>query len=149
VSAASTPWPIGEKDGQRALVVYRNLERAMRANEDAEAIAAAWGVEIATVTEWRTSLGVVSFAERRANHRGRLPRFTMETTRMPEPSRPVLLHPSSNQRPKGHHWTPEEDELVRRLPVKEVMIKLGVSQAAVCKRRKLIGVGLHELAKAK
>jgi len=54
LSDAPIPWPIGEKDGEQSLVVYRGLARALKC-ETATAIAAAWGVPIATVEHWRAN----------------------------------------------------------------------------------------------
>src|SRR5262249_33767989 len=110
-------WPIAERDGKLAPVVYRGLERALHHEESAEAIAAAWAVDVATVVEWRKALGVLTFAERQAKHQDRLPRFTMKVTPKPESPRPVPLH-SGRQRTKGRRWTAEEDALVRTLPVR-------------------------------
>ena len=54
LSMAPIPWPIGKRDGKRALVVYRGLARALR-TESADAIAAPWGVPAAKVTEWQAA----------------------------------------------------------------------------------------------
>jgi hypothetical protein len=147
VVAISNPpmcWPIGKQDGKLAPVVYRGLLRALQREEPAEAIAAAWCIDVATVAEWRKALGVVTFAERQAAHQERLPRFTMKVTPTPEPSKPVRMPRSGNQPYKGHIWTPEEDALVRMLPAKEVAERINVSHTTVRKRRKHLGVGLHQ-----
>jgi hypothetical protein len=52
LSEAPLPWPVGEKDGERSLVVYKGLASALRW-ESADAIAAAWGVPVATVKGWQ------------------------------------------------------------------------------------------------
>jgi hypothetical protein len=52
LSSGPIPWPIGEKDGERSLVVYKGLASALRW-ESAEAVAAAWGVPVATVENWQ------------------------------------------------------------------------------------------------
>jgi hypothetical protein len=52
LSSGAIPWPVGERDGERPLVVYRGLARALRW-ESAAAIAAAWGVPVATVKAWQ------------------------------------------------------------------------------------------------
>jgi hypothetical protein len=44
-------WPIGERDGQESLVVFKSLARAVR-QESPQAVAAAWGVSIDLATEW-------------------------------------------------------------------------------------------------
>ena len=54
LSSGAIPWPVGERDGERPLVVYRGLARALRW-ESAAAIAAAWGVPVATVKTWQSS----------------------------------------------------------------------------------------------
>jgi hypothetical protein len=55
LSTAAIPWPIGEKDGERALVVYRGLARALTC-KPAEGIAAAWGVPLDAVKQWQATL---------------------------------------------------------------------------------------------
>jgi len=52
LSEAPIPWPIGERDGNRELIVYRGLARALR-QETAEAITGAWGVSESIVREWQ------------------------------------------------------------------------------------------------
>jgi hypothetical protein len=47
-------WPVGERDGERQLVVFKSLARALR-QEAPAAVAAAWGVDIVTVYRWRTA----------------------------------------------------------------------------------------------
>jgi hypothetical protein len=48
LSTAPIPWPIAERDAQRALVVSSGLARALR-SESAAAVAKAWGVPVETV----------------------------------------------------------------------------------------------------
>jgi hypothetical protein len=55
VSNGPLRWPIGEKDGDHELIVYRSLAQAVRF-ETREAIAAHWGVPIETVTRWQRVL---------------------------------------------------------------------------------------------
>ncbi|MEX2175138.1 MAG: hypothetical protein WD872_12315 [Pirellulaceae bacterium] len=49
-------WPIGEKDGQQELIVYKSLFDAIR-KEHAEAIAARWGIPVETAAGWQQTLG--------------------------------------------------------------------------------------------
>jgi len=51
------PWPVGRRDGRRALVLYGALARAVR-QEASLAVAYWWGVTAQTVTVWRKALGV-------------------------------------------------------------------------------------------
>ena len=44
--------PIGERDGERALVVYRGRARALR-TESADTVAEEWGVSVASGCEKR------------------------------------------------------------------------------------------------
>jgi hypothetical protein len=55
LTTAPIPWPVGERDGERDLVVYRGLARALR-SESAGAIATAWGVAVATVERWQKAI---------------------------------------------------------------------------------------------
>jgi len=52
LSDAPLAWPIGERDGQTKLVVYKALARALR-QEKAVAIAAAWGISLPQVQQWQ------------------------------------------------------------------------------------------------
>jgi hypothetical protein len=52
LSSGAIPWPLGEKDGEQSLVVYKGLATALRW-ESVEAISAAWGVSVATVKRWQ------------------------------------------------------------------------------------------------
>src|SRR3954471_13508651 len=54
VSNGPMVWPVGERDGERQLVVFKSLARALR-QETPAAGGAAWGVDIATLHRWRTS----------------------------------------------------------------------------------------------
>jgi hypothetical protein len=56
VSNGPIPWPFCVHRC-RALIVYRDLERAVR-QEPASAVAHWWGVSINTVGRWRHALGV-------------------------------------------------------------------------------------------
>src|SRR3954453_23007456 len=51
LSAGPIPWPIGEKEGQTALVVFKGLARAVR-QESPTAVAAAWGVALNVAQQW-------------------------------------------------------------------------------------------------
>jgi len=55
ISTGPLRWPIGEKDGQRELIVYHALAKAVSC-ESQEAIAAEWGVPVKTVAGWRQTL---------------------------------------------------------------------------------------------
>jgi hypothetical protein len=48
------PWPIGQRDGDQQLIVFKALARAVR-QESPHAVARAWGVTVATVEAWRTA----------------------------------------------------------------------------------------------
>jgi len=53
LSRAPIRWPIGERDGQCELVLYKALARAIRQEEPA-AVAAAFGVALQTAEFWKT-----------------------------------------------------------------------------------------------
>src|SRR5262245_44485032 len=54
LSDAPIPWPMGERDGERQLVVFKSLARALR--QDApQAVAAAWGVDLPVVDGWKAA----------------------------------------------------------------------------------------------
>jgi len=54
LSHAPIPWPIGERDGVRQLVVFKALARAIR-QESPQAVAEAWGVTPADAEDWRSA----------------------------------------------------------------------------------------------
>ena len=62
LSAGRIPWPIGQKRSARALVLYRDLARAVR-RESVIAICYWWGVYRTAVCRWRRVLGVPAINE--------------------------------------------------------------------------------------
>jgi hypothetical protein len=52
LSSAALPWPVGEQNDHRELVVYKGLARAVR-QEAAEAVASAFGVSRETALLWQ------------------------------------------------------------------------------------------------
>jgi hypothetical protein len=54
---APIPWPVGKRGRAKALVVFKDLARAVR-RESEVAIAHHWGVDKQTVGKWRKALGV-------------------------------------------------------------------------------------------
>jgi hypothetical protein len=51
------PWPVGKRGKVATLILYGDLERALR-REAAVAVAHWWGVTAQTVTKWRQALGI-------------------------------------------------------------------------------------------
>jgi hypothetical protein len=56
------PWPIGKRGRTRAIIVYKDLARAVR-REAEQAVAHWWGVGLITVWKWRKALGVGATTE--------------------------------------------------------------------------------------
>src|SRR5262245_65006866 len=54
MSTGPIPWPIGEREGERQLVVFKALARAVR-HEDPRAVAAAWNVDLLVATAWKAA----------------------------------------------------------------------------------------------
>src|SRR5581483_7572172 len=54
LSDGPIPWPLGERDGEKQLIVFKALARAVR-QESPDAVAAAWGVDVDTVESWRAT----------------------------------------------------------------------------------------------
>ena len=54
---ALVPWPVGKRGRAKALVVFKDLARAVR-RESEVAVAHHWGVTGQTVGKWRKALGV-------------------------------------------------------------------------------------------
>jgi hypothetical protein len=104
-------------------------------------------VTLALVKSWRTSLRLITFAERQARAaRPSRMRFKMKITPTPEPPKAASMPRSGNQPYKGHRWTREEDALVRSpLAVKEVALKTGINERLIYKRRKLLGYGMQHM----
>jgi hypothetical protein len=71
MSAGPIAWPIGEKDGQRSLIIFKGLARALQ-KESAERIAAWWGIDQAIVRRWQAGERVPLVAER-WTHSGDVP----------------------------------------------------------------------------
>jgi transposase len=55
-SSGTVPWPIGEINGVRELIVFKGLARAVR-QESPAAVAAAWGISRATAERWKANCG--------------------------------------------------------------------------------------------
>jgi len=53
-------WPLGKRGGTKCLLVFGDLERALR-TESASAVCYWWGVTNQTVSKWRKALGVPEF----------------------------------------------------------------------------------------
>jgi hypothetical protein len=102
-------WPIGEQNGQRQLIVFKALARAVR-QESPHAVAAAWGIDIATVETWRS-----------ACHQP--PRRKKQTISSP----PIP-------------WKRTDDELISRLSLAEAARLTGRTLTAVRKRRRALGL---------
>jgi len=85
MSKASIPWPIGERDDEQELVVYRGLLRALRSEEEPEPIATAWGITAAKVNDWRQALGMVTFEERKRRFDAKLRPGWRSSTHQPAP----------------------------------------------------------------
>jgi len=63
LSDGPLPWPIGELNGVRELIVYRGLAKALIV-ESPDAIAEMWGVPVTTARRWQTALAAVPERER-------------------------------------------------------------------------------------
>jgi len=57
LSDGRIPWPIGKRNRGKSLVVFGDLERAIR-TESNLAVCYWWGIRPQTVTKWRNALGV-------------------------------------------------------------------------------------------
>lgn len=59
LSSGPIPWPLGKRldGGQKALIVYRGLAKAIR-RESSTAVQHWWGVGPSTANKWRRALGV-------------------------------------------------------------------------------------------
>lgn len=57
ITSGKIAWPIGKTKRARSLVLYGDLERAVR-NEAAQAICHWWGVGVLAVNKWRHALGI-------------------------------------------------------------------------------------------
>jgi hypothetical protein len=51
------PWPVGKRGRHKAIVVYKDLAKAIR-RESEQAVARWWGVGLDTLWRWRRALGV-------------------------------------------------------------------------------------------
>src|SRR6267142_1292641 len=115
---AAIPWPIGERDGQKELVVCKALARAVR-QETPKAVAAAWGVSLATAEHWKS----VCHQPRRRKKQ------TFASPPIP--------------------WKREDDELLSRVSLSEAARLTGRTITAVRKRRRTLGLPDGRLASQK
>jgi hypothetical protein len=118
LSSGAIPWPIGEKDGERALVVYRGLARALTC-KPAEGIAAAWGVPLDAVKQWQATL-------------------RPKPERKPPPKRKL-----NNDR----RWTAVDDNVVLSISDPKVAAqKVGRTPGAVRTRKPMLTAGFTKAA---
>jgi hypothetical protein len=129
MSDAQIPWPIGATKGIEQLIVYKGLATALR-KETAAAVAARWSVSLKTAKDWQQRLTEIDDAKRR-------PKPKLVPT-----IRKKLRNPKSTRR----RWSVEEDDLIKRLTAQEAASLLGASEWAISRRRKRLGVGLHDQA---
>jgi hypothetical protein len=133
MSQAPIAWPIGEKDGQRALVIYKGLARALR-GEPAEKVAAWWGLDLAAVKRWQSAgpIPLVPLLERQDSVPDARQSSPEDRSRAwsapaeegspqappPRASREEPQDGPSTTRPWPRNWFPPvlEDEAQRQLP---------------------------------
>jgi len=120
-------WPIGEMNGKAELVVYRGLAKALR-EEAAGAVAAHFGAPLTTVKKWVARLNRPA------------PELPQWNDGLPRPR-----YARRTRDAKARQWTPEEDEIVRTKMMGEAQKLLGVAASTISKRRRQLGVGLHDL----
>jgi hypothetical protein len=126
LSAGPIPWPIGERAGQRALIVYKGLARAVRL-ELPETVAAAWNVGFETVESWRKSIPTRATTRHRSG---------LSRQRTPRANKPV---PRANK-PDDQPWTSHEDDVLRTISPDLAIEKLQRSRKAVDARREQLGL---------
>jgi hypothetical protein len=123
LSSGPHPWPVGRQDWKQELIVYKGLAKAVR-EESPEFVAARWGVPVETVVEWKSHL---------------------DKPPVVESPKPIKRRRRIGRPPHTHVWTPEEDEIIRTTATGKAQKLLGVSAPTIIKRRRLLGVGLHDL----
>jgi hypothetical protein len=161
MSAGPIAWPIGEKNGQDALVIYKGLSRALNL-ETAEDVAAWWGIDEQAVQRWQSGQREpLSAKPADVNSPGSQEepqelrrawqfaddddqRQTAKATAA-EPWRkkwfpPVVDGHSHASFTRKRRWEPWEDDLVRTCPVLEVVRRTQRKKAAVWARRYRLGV---------
>jgi hypothetical protein len=162
MSAAPIPWPIGEKNGQRALIVFKGLARALRF-ERAESIAEWWRIDIEAVRRWQSGERIPLVAVRPSEQseppgddpddsrkawqlddeladQAPLPAAPAHAATLPEPWSPAgdaLIDVGPNRKRRWEAW---EDDLVRTCSVQEVVLKTQRKVTAVWARRYRLGV---------
>ncbi|WP_020469151.1 hypothetical protein [Zavarzinella formosa] len=156
-STGPIPWPVGHlsRGGPNTIIVFGSLVEAIRL-ESVQALSHWFGVGPGTVTKWRAAFGVgpvtpgthavlstqiskVKQGKPRPRHvieamaRGRKSKGVSKETRR----KMSETHKARDTRPPaaGKPWTPAEDELVRTLPIAEVMSQTGRSYQSVSGRR--------------
>lgn len=137
--------PIGSKPGKPALVLYRDLVKAVR-RESAEAVSYHWGVSMGFVWKLRKALGVGTYTPGTlALRNGRVAEAVRQahlgTTHSDQTrARMGNTHRRRGTRPPlaGRPWTPDEDELVRTRRAPEVAVVTGRTLKAVYDRRRVL-----------
>ena len=121
------PWPVGRLDWKLELIVYKGLAKAVR-EEAADAVAAHFGVPQTTVKKWVARLNRP------------VPELPQWNDGLPRPR-----YARRTRDAKARQWTHEEDEIVRTKMMGEAQKLLGVAASTISKRRRQLGVGLHDL----
>jgi hypothetical protein len=111
-------WPIGERDERAELVVFKALARAIR-QETPEAVAASWGVTLASAEEWKSVC-----------HQPR--QRKKQTHKNP----PIA-------------WKPADDAIICNATLAEAARLTGQTLTAVRKRRRILGLPDGRLAAQK
>lgn len=167
MSTGPIAWPIGEKDGQRSLIIYKGLARALHA-ETAEQVASWWGIDLEAVRRWQAGERVPLNGPRAALAERPPPEDDWENRRKawqlddeaktqarsssPNGDPPAVAWPAPALAPladgdahadlfsRKRRWEPWEDNLVRTCTVEEVVRQTNRKPAAVWARRLRLGV---------
>ena len=110
LTEAPIPWPVGKRGRGKSLILYGDLEKAVR-RESAQAVAHWWGVSAQTVSKWRQALDVPRATEGTSRlHRAyaaepwaRRAREQLAASRRGKPRPPHVREAVRNARLGTHH----------------------------------------------
>ena len=146
-SEGPLPWPLCSTGGTRSLILFEDLERAVRA-ESRLAVALAWGVSKPTITEWRRHLEVGhNNAGSRARHRAIVSRVITPTQNAEGLERAhsldVRLQIEERRRagaPPSSRWTPDVVDLMGVETDVEIASRVGCHAVIVGIERRRRGI---------
>lgn len=145
-SGGPLPWPQCRIKGPHSLILFADLERAIR-NESSIAVAVAWGTSRITIWKCRQALGLASdtagTTARRAHICDTLFRGDENSDRRANPRRGAQKKRAATGQNNGAaslEWEPEVVEWMGALSDREIARRLGIAPQKVARERGRRGI---------